>query len=239
MPAADGCRGSRTSASRTWRDDASIARMGRRTREGGLVGTPAYLCPEQIRGRSKPTAQWDVFSLGVVLYELATGGTHPFERGDDDATMTAIEEGDLAPVHEVHPGIDPVLREAIEGALATRPSDSTGELCGVRLGADAAAGRSRDGGAGAGPRPGGGRTSTGAAGAVGRPWRGPGVAAAERGRGGGQRSGAGASHSAVRRVRRRAPAHQLPRRPVGASEPQRRRHPRQRRQGDAHRPAGR
>ncbi|MFK7929858.1 MAG: protein kinase, partial [Myxococcota bacterium] len=101
-----------------WMGTAASLRAGRPpTRDGGLIGTPAYMSPEQARGTSKPDPRWDVWALGTVLYELATGGTHPFETGDEESTLEAVRKGEYVPPEVVHPGMDPRIIAAINGAL--------------------------------------------------------------------------------------------------------------------------
>ncbi len=67
--------------------DSSPQRL---TLPGMVLGTPSYMSPEQLRGRTVD-ARFDIFSFGVLLYELASG-THPFEGGDPASTIARILE---------------------------------------------------------------------------------------------------------------------------------------------------
>ncbi len=60
------------------------------TREGMVVGTPAYMSPEQARGDREINASADIFALGTILYELLTGD-RPFKKQHYLATLRAIE----------------------------------------------------------------------------------------------------------------------------------------------------
>lgn len=61
------------------------------TKTGSPMGTPAYMSPEQARGDRDVGPKSDVYSLGVILYEILTQ-THPFRQLSDLATLRAVEE---------------------------------------------------------------------------------------------------------------------------------------------------
>ena len=68
--------------------DTTGVAPGSLTGSGDVLGTPAYMAPEQIRGETAD-ARSDIFSFGVVLFELLTGA-HPFKRGTVSDTVAAI-----------------------------------------------------------------------------------------------------------------------------------------------------
>jgi Tol biopolymer transport system component len=89
------------------------------TGEGKIVGTPAYLSPEQAE--CKPTdARSDTFSLGVMLYQMATG-LRPF-RGDSAVSVISsiLKDAPVAPI-EVNPTLPPDLDRIIRRCLAKEP----------------------------------------------------------------------------------------------------------------------
>jgi serine/threonine-protein kinase len=90
------------------------------TGTGQLLGTPAYLPPERLDG-GPATAQSDLYSLGVVLYEALTGKC-PFPGHTPVAAAMAIVAGDYPPLDEVRPGLDPALVSAVQRAMATDPA---------------------------------------------------------------------------------------------------------------------
>jgi hypothetical protein len=78
--------------------DAAAAESSFATRTGVLVGTPAYMAPEQLTG--KPVdARADVFAFGVLLYEYACG-MHPFAAASPIATMARVLDSQVPPLEE-------------------------------------------------------------------------------------------------------------------------------------------
>ena len=89
------------------------------TGNGARMGTLAYMSPEQIRGPRFVTTRSDVFSLGIVLYEMAIGAL-PFDGESDYAVMDAIVRGQYVRPMEIHPVISRVIRIALQPEPADR-----------------------------------------------------------------------------------------------------------------------
>jgi serine/threonine protein kinase/Tol biopolymer transport system component len=89
------------------------------TQEGKILGTVAYMSPEQAEGK-EVDARSDVFSLGTILYEMATGA-RPF-RGDTHAsTIGAILKDEPASASDVKPSLPDHLGRIIRRCLAKQP----------------------------------------------------------------------------------------------------------------------
>jgi serine/threonine-protein kinase len=95
------------------------------TRAGTILGTPAYMAPEQARGELEQLDQrCDVFGLGAILCEILTGLAPFTASGRGDALLRA-QQGDLAAANERLDGCkaDPKLIELAKGCLASAPAD--------------------------------------------------------------------------------------------------------------------
>jgi predicted Ser/Thr protein kinase len=106
--------------------DFGLARLDdeadRLTSEGVLMGTPAYLAPEQVNpelGAFGPRG--DVYSLGVVLHELLTGH-RPF-CGSMAQLLNQVGHHDAPPVGQSRPELDLLLQAVVMKALARRPEE--------------------------------------------------------------------------------------------------------------------
>ncbi|MFO0802286.1 MAG: protein kinase [Gemmataceae bacterium] len=89
------------------------------TGSGAVMGTPAYMAPEQGMGQVVDVRA-DLFSLGCVLYRLCTGKL-PFERPTIMAILTAIATEEPPPVRDVNPAVPEPLADLIRRLMAKKP----------------------------------------------------------------------------------------------------------------------
>jgi len=87
------------------------------TRSGIAMGTPHYMAPEQIRDAKNVDARTDVFALGAILYEMASG-RKAFPGEDMLTIFSSIVDGQPTPIRELCPDLPEHMFSAIEGALA-------------------------------------------------------------------------------------------------------------------------
>jgi serine/threonine protein kinase len=99
----------------------ALGEDARVTQTGAVIGTPAYMSPEQARGQAVGP-RGDLFSLGCVLYRLCTGQP-PFGGSDTLATLSALALEEPPPVEEFNPAVPPELSELIDRLLAKNPAD--------------------------------------------------------------------------------------------------------------------
>jgi serine/threonine protein kinase len=91
------------------------------TQLGAPLGTPLYMSPEQAKGQ-RADHRSDIFSFGVVLYEMATGRV-PFRGSSNIETMNAVINEPHKPPDELNKRIPPQLAVLIDRALAKKPGD--------------------------------------------------------------------------------------------------------------------
>jgi len=97
--------------------DFGIARIttSSKTRTGVVLGTPSYMSPEQVAAK-KVDGRSDVFSLGVVLFELLTG-EKPFKADDITSLMYQIAKEKHPSPRAINPKVPPVVEKIIDRAL--------------------------------------------------------------------------------------------------------------------------
>jgi WD40 repeat protein/serine/threonine protein kinase len=105
--------------------DFGLARVAgetsRLTQDGAVVGTPAYMAPEQARGCSEVDYRSDLFSLGCILYRLITGHA-AFPADNEAAMLMAIAWSDPIAPSQIDPAVSPGLERLILRLLAKDPA---------------------------------------------------------------------------------------------------------------------
>ncbi|MDX1547936.1 MAG: bifunctional serine/threonine-protein kinase/formylglycine-generating enzyme family protein, partial [Rhodothermales bacterium] len=113
--------------------DFGLAKMVEQTQPltgaGTTMGTVAYMSPEQTHGDAVD-ARTDLWSLGVVLYEMLVG-ERPFRGATQSVTIHAIRHEEPAPVASRHPGVPAAVEALLRRLLAKDPSDRPASMAAV------------------------------------------------------------------------------------------------------------
>ena len=100
--------------------DGATVSGGQESSPGQVLGTVGYMSPEQVRGQIAD-ARSDIFSVGVVLYEMLTGKP-AFRKVTSAETMTAILNEDPPSVSQIAPSVPPWLQRVVNRCLAKNPA---------------------------------------------------------------------------------------------------------------------
>jgi serine/threonine-protein kinase len=101
------------------------------TQAGAAMGTPYYMAPEQIRGEVSLDARADIYALGVILYECASG-ERPFDAETLTQLAVLIHTGQAKPLSQHRPDLPPAFIDLVHRAMATQREQryqTAAELC--------------------------------------------------------------------------------------------------------------
>ena len=98
---------------------AKILQFGSTQQTSHVMGTPSYMSPEQVKGRAVD-GRSDIFSLGVMLYEMVTG-EKPFPGQNITTVIYKIVNEDPVPPRQIDPSIHPGISAVVMKALAKEP----------------------------------------------------------------------------------------------------------------------
>jgi eukaryotic-like serine/threonine-protein kinase len=100
---------------------AKILQFGTVQQTAHVMGTPSYMSPEQVKGRAVD-GRSDIFSLGVMLYEMITG-EKPFPGESITTVIYKIVNEEPVPPRQINPSIHPGISAAVMRALAKEPEE--------------------------------------------------------------------------------------------------------------------
>ncbi len=92
------------------------------TAEGAVIGTPAYMSPEQVKGRSDVDQRADLYAVGVMLYRMLTGRL-PFAAKKPRQIYDKILKGDPKPIQTLQPSVPDALVAVVMKAMSLRKSE--------------------------------------------------------------------------------------------------------------------
>jgi Tol biopolymer transport system component len=101
------------------------------TAEGSIVGTFQYMAPEQLEGK-EADARSDLWALGCVLYEMATG-RRAFDGRSQASLITSIMGSQPAPISQIAPMAPPGLERLVQACLAKDPADRLQSAHDIRM----------------------------------------------------------------------------------------------------------
>lgn len=86
------------------------------TSAGMTLGTPAYMSPEQISDTKNVDRRADIYSMGVMLYEMVTGKS-PFPGSFTPEAISLIQKGEYVPPRKINPKVSPVIQKVIKKSM--------------------------------------------------------------------------------------------------------------------------
>lgn len=92
------------------------------TDTGGAVGTPAYMSPEQIQGETELDGRSDIYTLGIILYEMLSG-KHPYQSNTPIAVAVKHMFEPTPRILDSRPDLPPEIQTIVNKAMAKHPQD--------------------------------------------------------------------------------------------------------------------